>query len=220
MNTSIAARIAAISKELPEHVLLLAVSKYHSEESIMQAYMAGQRHFAESRQQELLRKARNLPPDIQWHFIGHLQSNKIKTIAPIACLIHSVDSENLAMALEQHSMQHNATINCLLQVRIAQETTKFGFLMEDIKNFFSQQKHLAMPHVRICGLMGMATNTAEHHIIRREFHAIRALYDDIKNTHHLPHFNQLSIGMSSDYHIAIEEGSTIIRIGSSIFGDR
>jgi pyridoxal phosphate enzyme (YggS family) len=209
-----------IRQQIPPQTLLVAVSKNHSEDSILQAYACGQRHFAESRPQELSRKAQVLPKDIVWHFIGHLQTNKIKIVLPLAHLIHSVDSEHLLQEMERYCCANNCTANCLLQVHIAQEEQKFGFLPCELTDFFIQNKELGISHIRLQGLMGIATNTEDMDVVRSEFGLLKDLYGQVQTLKPNLHFTRLSMGMSGDYKAAIEMGSTLVRIGSGIFGER
>lgn len=211
-----------ILSELPSHITLVAVSKTHSAEEIMKAYEAGHRIFGENKVQELVPKYDQLPKDIKWHFIGHLQSNKIKYITSFIHLIHSVDSLSLLKEIDKYGIKYNRIVNVLLQVYIAKEESKFGFDEEELMAMFQSPNYLACNHVRVCGLMGMATNTGNEVIIRNEFKSLTVLFRKLKETVFLntDFFKEISMGMSSDYIIAIEEGSTIIRVGSRIFGKR
>jgi pyridoxal phosphate enzyme (YggS family) len=204
------------------HATLVAVSKTHSVEAIRQVYNKGIRDFGENRVQELLEKAPLLPDDIRWHLIGHLQSNKVKYIAPFIHLIHSVDSPKLAQIIHQQALKNNRTIDILLQVHIAMEESKFGFSEEELTDFLHQGEWGKWHGIRIRGLMGMATFTEDVMKIRNEFRGLKALFQQIKQTHFKsePHFDTLSMGMSGDYQVALEEGSTMIRVGSLIFGQR
>lgn len=201
---------------------LIAVSKTHPSEQIMEAYRAGQSDFGENKVQELISKAPLLPNDINWHLIGHLQSNKLKYIAPFIHTIHSVDSLKLLSLIQKEAQKNNRTIECLLQVHIAMEETKFGMSEAELTSLLTSGEHLTMDHIRIRGLMGMASFTDDMDQVRGEFRYLRSLFMKIKQTFFAEKefFNQLSMGMSSDYHVAIEEGSTMVRIGSSIFGER
>lgn len=211
-----------ILSELPSHITLVAVSKTHTAEEIMKAYEAGQRVFGENKVQELVPKYDQLPKDIKWHFIGHLQSNKIKYITSFIHLIHSVDSLSLLKEIDKYAVKYNRIVNVLLQVYIAKEESKFGFDEEELMEMFQSPNYLACNNVRICGLMGMATNTENELIIRNEFRSLTVLFRKLKETVFLnsDFFKEISMGMSSDYIMAIEEGSTIIRVGSRIFGER
>ena len=218
---NIAERINSISDTLPGGVTLIAVSKYHPSEAIMQAYEAGQRDFGESKAQDLVKKHEALPNDIKWHFIGHLQSNKIKYIAPFIFLIHSIDSYKLLQEVNRHGEKHNRKIACLLQIHIAQEDTKFGFTPEECMEMLSNEDWRALENVEIRGVMCMASNTEDKTQIAEEFAKVQKLFKDIKTRFFAgnDNFDILSAGMSDDYPIAIEHGSTHIRVGSMIFND-
>jgi len=207
-----------IKSELPKHVTLVAVSKTKPIELIKEAYEAGQRDFGENYAQELEEKEIQLPKDIKWHAIGHLQTNKVKYIAPFVHLIHAVDSLNLLEEINKRAFKNNRKIDCLLQIYIAKEETKFGFSPEECVELLQSEEFKNLRHINIVGLMGMASNTSNNNQIRNEFHLLKILFD--KLSLHNPKFSILSMGMSSDYKIAIEEGSTMVRIGSSIFGER
>lgn len=215
----IAERIKSISETLPRGVTLIAVSKYHPIEAISQAYEAGQREFGESKAQDLKVKYSELPKDIKWHFIGHLQSNKIKYIAPFIHLIHSVDSFKLLQEIDRHGEKNNRRIGCLLQIHIAQEESKFGFTPEECIAMLEEEEWRSLQHVEIKGLMCMASNTDDKQLIAGEFAAVEKLFNDIKRRFFADsdNFDTFSAGMSDDYPIAIEHGSTHIRVGSSIF---
>jgi len=219
---SISERIKEIRAGLPPQVRLVAVSKFHPKEAILEAYNAGQRIFGESRVQELNDKQPALPADIEWHFIGHLQSNKIKYIVPFVSLIHGVDSEKLLTEIDNVCKKQNRKVRCLLQIHIAQEESKFGFSAEECREFLDSGRWKCMAGVEICGLMGMATFTDDLTQIRREFSGLKILFDEIKQTCFAgsESFCELSMGMSDDSAIAIDEGSTLVRIGSRIFGSR
>lgn len=214
--------IIKIRKQLPEHVSLIAVSKFHSEDEIMQAYEAGQRSFGENHAQEISKKYADLPKDIQWHFIGHLQTNKVKYIVPFVHMIHSVDSVKLLKEINKEAGKNGRVVNCLLQIHIAEEETKFGFTPEECIDLCRHVNFSDYANVRICGLMGMATNTDDTEEIRKEFKTLKALLSELKETcfSSSAEFKELSMGMSEDYKIAIEEGSTMVRVGSKIFGER
>ncbi|MBQ8451095.1 MAG: YggS family pyridoxal phosphate-dependent enzyme [Bacteroidaceae bacterium] len=220
MQADIKKSIERISATLPSGVTLIAVSKYHPIEAIEEAYSAGQRHFGESKAQDLRIKQQMLPKDICWHFIGHLQSNKIKYIAPYIYLIHSIDSLRLLQEVDRQGAKVGRTIDCLLQIHIAREETKFGFTPEECRTMLDEGEWCSLPNVRIRGLMCMASNTDNKKQIKEEFHAVKELFDEIRAKHFADtdSFDILSAGMSDDYPIAIEEGSTHIRIGSDIFG--
>lgn len=193
-----------------KHVTLVAVSKTKPIEDIMELYRLGQRDFGENYVQELVEKQQNLPADIRWHFIGHLQTNKVKYIAPFVSLIESVDSLKLLKEIDKQALKNNRVIDCLLQVHIAQEETKFGLDEKELEELMSNH----FDNARICGLMGMATFTGDPAKLRKEFHYLKSLFDKY------PSLQTLSMGMSSDYKIAVEEGSNMVRIGSLIFGER
>jgi len=219
---SIEKAIKEIRKHTPEHVRLVCVSKFNPNEAIMKAYECGERIFGESKVQELCVKFDTLPKDISWHFIGHLQSNKIKDIIPFVELIHGVDSYKLLVEINKQAAKIGKTVNCLLQVHIAQEETKFGFSAEELMTAMAVGEWKELIHIRICGLMGMATYTEDREQIRMEFKKLKSLFDQVKIEFFSAEnsFSELSMGMSDDYQIAIEEGSTLVRVGSSIFGHR
>lgn len=210
---SIKENIASICATLPEHVTLVCVSKFHPAEAIMEAYEAGERDFGESRVQELCAKQAVLPADIRWHFIGHLQTNKVRQIVPFVHLIQSVDSERLLDVIEAEAARINRVIKVLLEVHVAHEKTKSGFDVSELAGALSRIDQ--RKHVQICGLMTMATNTDDEAEIHRCFRALR----DIAAAHGMSD-KILSYGMSDDYHLAIEDGSNMVRIGSKIFGER
>ena len=210
----ISSNIASIRANIPEGVTLICVSKFHSVEAIMQAYEAGERDFGESRVQELLPKYEALPKDIRWHFIGHLQTNKVKQIVPFVHMIHSVDSVRLLETINKEAEKIGRRIKVLLEVHVAKEETKSGFTPEELSTFNFQ--HSTFNYVEICGLMGMATNTDDEQEWRRCFCEIKSLASQLSTLN----TKQLSMGMSDDYLVAIEEGSTMVRIGSTIFGSR
>ena len=212
-----------IKSQLPENVRLVAVSKFHPVSSIEILYQQNQRVFGESKVQELVSKYEILPKDIEWHFIGHLQSNKIKYIAPFISLIHGVDSFKLLSDINKSGEKIDRVINCLLQIHIAQEETKFGFSFDELDDLLQKYDlKKSLTHVRICGLMGMASYTEDVNQVRKEFKLLADYYKKVKKTFFLEdaYFCELSMGMSGDYQIAIEEGSTLVRIGTSIFGQR
>ena len=218
----IKAQLAAIRSSLPATTALIAVSKTHPIERIMEAYEAGQRDFGENKVQELVEKYEALPKDIRWHMIGHLQSNKVKYIAPFVHLIHGVDSFNLLKEINKQGQKNGRRISCLLQFHIAQEDTKFGLSLEEAKAFLAGPEFSLLDHVRICGVMGMATFTENTTQIRKEFQSLHAIYQQLKSNYFSSNaeFKEISMGMSDDYPIAMEEGSTLIRVGSKIFGRR
>ncbi|MBR4265721.1 MAG: YggS family pyridoxal phosphate-dependent enzyme [Bacteroidales bacterium] len=212
-----------IKKTLPENVTLLAVSKTKPEEDIMALYNIGCRDFGENKVQEMTGKYNNLPKDIRWHQIGHLQTNKIKYIIPFVYMIHSIDSLKLAAEVNKQAEKHNKIINCLLQLKVANEETKFGFAPEELKDLCAQNAFSEFKHLKIKGLMGMATNTDDENEIVKEFTEVKNLFNYIKTNYQSgvgEGFTEISMGMSGDYKLAINCGSTIVRIGSTIFGER
>jgi len=212
----IAEKLHQILEDIPSHVTLVAVSKTKPNSAIMAAYESGQRDFGENKVQDLATKAEELPNDIHWHMIGHLQSNKVKYIAPFVHLIHAVDSFKLLKEINKRAQQNERVINCLLQIHIAQEQTKFGFSESEVKSILSEASQFE--HVCVRGLMGMATYTSDIRVVRQEFASLKNLFDELKESQ--PEFEILSMGMSGDYVTAIEEGSTMVRVGSAIFGSR
>lgn len=218
----IAEQIKRLRSELPEGVNLLAISKYQPIESLQEAYDAGQRMFGENHIQEMAAKAAALPKDIAWHFTGHVQTNKIKYMASFVSLIHAVDSFRLLREINKHAAKHNRVIDCLLQIHIAQEDTKYGLTVQECRELLAHEPWRELENVRIVGLMAMGSNTDDMEQVRGEFRQMKQLFDELKETYFAdePSFCQLSEGMTDDFPIAIEEGSTIVRIGSMIFGDR
>ena len=216
---NITERLHRILATLPEGVHLVAVSKFHPAERIVEAYNAGQRIFGESRPQEMAAKAEVLPKDIEWHMIGHLQTNKVKMIAPFVSMIASADSERLIAEIEKQAAKCERTIDILLEVHVAEEETKSGWDIEELRAYIASGAFENMPHVRVRGVMTIATNTDDEEIIRRDFEQIRSIFNEF-----MPLFSEkfdtLSIGMSDDYPIALEYGSTMVRIGTAIFGAR
>ncbi|MFA5816834.1 MAG: YggS family pyridoxal phosphate-dependent enzyme [Bacteroidales bacterium] len=212
----------AIRREIGDQVMAVAVSKNHPAEEILEAYQAGQRIFGENRVQEILAKQPFLPADIEWHMIGHLQTNKVKLLVPFISMIQSVDSLKLLTEVSIQAQKNQRVIDCLLQIFIASEETKFGLDEKEVKNLLTAITQNPLPGIRIRGLMGMATFTDDKDQIRREFRGLKSLFDKIRDEFFRDDnsFNELSIGMSGDYLIAIEEGSTIVRIGTKIFGSR
>ena len=219
---SIQSNLKFIREHIPSDVQLVCVSKFHPIDTILEAYACNERIFGESKVQELCAKYEALPKDIEWHFIGHLQTNKIKHIIPFISLIHGVDSLNLLSEIDNQATKIGKKINCLLQVHIAKEETKFGFSPEELLNIFHSGALKKFQNVQLCGLMGMATFTNDEAQIHAEFNVLKSLFDDVKATYFANDstFSKLSMGMSEDYDIAIEEGSTMIRVGTLIFGDR
>ena len=219
---SIAEQILRLKHELPDGVELLAISKYQPADAIQEAYDAGQRMFGENHIQEMAAKAAILPSDIEWHFTGHVQTNKIKYMAPFVSLIPAVDSFRLLREIDKHAARNNRIIDCLLQIHIAQEDTKYGLTMDECRQLLANEPWRELQHVRIVGLMAMGSNTDDTAQVRQEFHQIKLLFEELKSCYFsdIPSFCQISEGMTDDYPIAIAEGSTIIRIGSMIFGER
>ncbi len=219
---SVASEIIRFTDELPANVRLVAVSKFHPVEKLMEAYSAGQRIFGESRVQELVQKAQEMPADVQWHFIGHLQTNKVRALLPHVSLIHSVDSERLLDCIDKEAERIGRTVDVLLQIHVAQEEAKFGFTLQEITQLANSGKLTAMSHVRVVGVMAMATNTDDDAEIRREFAEAHHVFYTLKEGCFFgdEHFCELSMGMSDDYRLAIAEGATMVRIGTTIFGAR
>jgi pyridoxal phosphate enzyme (YggS family) len=222
METEIAHKIKEIDRKLEgTGASLVAVSKFHPAQAIQDAYDAGQRIFGESRVQELLEKVPLLPSDIQWHFIGHLQTNKVKALIPHVSLIESIDSERLLSLVDRESEKAGKTTRLLMQVHVAQEETKTGFLPSELLDYFKARKFETLKATHICGVMGMATNTDDSERILADFHAIRGIFDEIKSLcPDLRGFDTVSMGMSGDWPLAVECGSTLVRIGTAIFGER
>ena len=215
---SVSNTIIKIKSELPSHVTLVAVSKTKPNELINQAYLAGQIDFGENYVQELVDKHQELPKDIRWHFIGHLQTNKVKLIAPFVNLIHGVDSLKLLEEINKQAQKNNRIINCLLQIYIAQEDSKFGLSFDECIELLQSNSYLNLKNISVVGFMAMASNTDNNEQIKKEFLSLKKFHESMV-TIQLP-LNILSFGMSSDYQLAIECGSNMIRIGSSIFGER
>lgn len=218
----IGANIQKINDEISTRAKLIAVSKTKPVETVLKAYEAGQRIFGENKVQEMLGKQMALPKDIEWHLIGHLQSNKVKYIAPFVAMIHSVDSFKLLEIINKEAKKNNRIIKCLLQIFIAHEETKFGMDREEVFELLNNPEFKALDSIEICGLMGMASNTDNSDQIRNEFKGLKQLFTELKTTFFLNQksFCEISMGMSSDYKIALEEGSTLVRVGSLIFGER
>ncbi len=220
---SIADNLLKYKSELDEvEVKLVAVSKNHPANAVLEAYNAGQRIFGENLVQEMVEKAAQLPKDIEWHLIGHLQSNKVKYIAPFITLIESVDSLKLVKEINKQAVKNNRIIDCLLQIYIADEDTKFGLAYDELIELLRSEEFAACKNVRILGLMGIATNTASEKQTEVEFNELKVLFEGIKLSFFRKddHFKEISMGMSADYKLAIAQGSTMVRIGSSIFGKR
>jgi len=218
----IASNIISLKKEIPANVKLVAVSKTKTTDDILKAYNTGHRIFGENRVKELSEKGEFLPTDIEWHFVGHLQSNKVKHIAPLITMIQSVDTFRLLRIINKEASQVNKILDCLLQFHIAREETKFGFSMDEVKEMMGSEEFRLLDNIRLRGVMGMATFTDNHEQVREEFRCLYGCFNELKNKyfHDQSSFSEISMGMSGDYRIAIEEGSTMIRIGSIIFGER
>ena len=208
--------------DLPQGVKLVAVSKFHPKEAIEEAYAVGQRIFGESKAQEMTAKHEVLPADIEWHFIGHLQANKVKYIVPYVSLIHSIDSYRLLSEVDRLAAKAGRVVDCLLQLHIAREETKFGFSFDECRQMLKQDDWRGLSGIRICGLMGMATNTNDKAQVRQEFASWADFFHELKDGCFAGQetFKELSMGMTHDYHEAIEAGSTMVRIGTRIFGER
>lgn len=219
---SISANLDAVKSLLPEGVKLVAVSKFHPKEALEKAYAAGQRVFGESRVQELDSKQEVLPADIEWHLIGHLQTNKIKTVVPYIHTIQSIDSWKVLSEIDKSASKVGRKINCLLEIYIAQEDSKYGFTFDECRDLLENEDWKALENIQLAGVMGMATNTDDESQIRQEFRSLKVFFDELKQAYFKDDscFCEISMGMSHDYKIAIEEGSTIIRVGTSIFGER
>jgi PLP dependent protein len=221
---SIKANLASIKSQLkPFSARLIAVTKTHPVSVLEEAYMAGCKVFGENKVQEMVEKYEQLPKDIKWHLIGHLQTNKVKFIAPFVSLIHSIDSLKLLEEVNKQAQKNNRVIDCLLQIYIAQEDTKFGFSAAEAEALIGSNIFAMLKNVRIMGLMGMASNTDDNAQIQQEFRRLKQLFDKLKQQTDLPtnvSLTELSMGMSSDYPIALAEGSTLVRVGSAIFGVR
>lgn len=220
--SQVAENIRKFRALVPEDVEIVAVSKFHPADMIMEAYDAGQRLFGESRVQEFLEKEKELPKDIRWHFIGHLQTNKVKQIIGKTSLIESVDSDRLLELIDRESFKAGVITDILLQVHVAAEEAKFGFYPEELLALISVGTIRDLKATKICGLMGMATNTDDETRVKSDFRKLHDLFEEIKKEYHeeLPHFTRLSMGMSGDWPLAVEEGANIVRIGSAIFGER
>ena len=219
---SVSLNFKVIKESIPKNVKLVVVSKKQSDQTMMEVYNAGHKIFGENKVQELITKKNRLPVDISWHFIGHLQTNKVKQIVPFIDLIHGVDSVKLLETINNESKKINRIVNCLIQIHIAEETTKFGFLENELIEILSSSEIKSFENINICGLMGMATFTDDQQQIRNEFKKLKTLFEKVKCNYFSDNenFKEVSMGMSDDYLMAIGEGSTMIRIGSSIFGLR
>lgn len=217
----VADEIRRLHEELPEGVRLVAVSKFHPVEALKEAYDAGQRCFGESRVQELLEKIPAMPADVKWHFIGHLQTNKVRQIIGKTALIESVDSERLLDLIDRESERAGVVTRVLMQVHVAREETKFGFLPEELMAYFTDRRFESLKATHICGVMGMASNTDDMERVRRDFAEIRSIFNRVNELcPDLRGFDTVSMGMSGDWQLAVEEGSNMVRVGSLIFGPR
>ena len=219
---SISQNIVQLKASLPANVTLVAVSKFHPAAALEEAYNAGQRVFGESRAQELTAKQKVLPGDIEWHFIGPLQSNKVKDIAPFIHTIHSIDSLKLLQEVNKQALKNSRVIRVLLEIHVAQEETKHGLSPDECRELLQNEQLAELRNIQICGLMGMATYTDDTTLIEQEFHTLHELFSELKSIYFKgnDNFAVLSMGMSHDYSIAIRQGSTMIRVGTSIFGER
>lgn len=220
MTSLVAEHLDKVRRSLPNGVALVAVSKFHPVEDLFDAYRAGQRIFGESRVQELEEKRVQLPDDICWHFIGHLQTNKVRYIVPYISLIHSVDSVKLLTEIERQAARLPRVVDCLLEVHVAAEETKYGFSPDECLAFLSDFHPEEYAHVAICGLMGMASNTDDETRVAADFATLKRLFDEVRTRFQWPRFDILSMGMSHDYDIAVREGSNMVRVGTTIFGER
>ena len=222
MDYDVKGHLREVRSRLPEGVCLVAISKYHPVEYLQAAYEEGQRVFGESHEQELRQKVEVLPNDIQWHFIGHLQTNKVKYIAPYVSMIEAVDSLKLLKEIEKQGAKNNRVIDVLLELHIAEEETKYGLTLDACRQLLEEGEWRNMAHVRICGLMMMASYVEDDAQIRQEFRTAHNFFDEVKQRYFAesPYFTQRSWGMSHDYPIAVEEGSTMVRVGTAIFGPR
>jgi PLP dependent protein len=218
----ISEKLKNIQTSIPSHVTLVAVSKTKPVEALMEVYDAGQRVFGENKVQEMCDKFDVMPKDILWHFIGHLQTNKVKYIAPYVALIHSVDSFKLLEEINKQALKNNRVIDCLLQFHIAQEETKFGLSENEASELIASNEFKLLKNIRIVGVMGMASFTEDNEAVRNEFQSLKKIFTNLKNEFFSKEdcFKEISMGMSGDYSLAIEEGSTMVRVGSSIFGTR
>ncbi len=219
---NITTQLKEVLADLPEGVRLVAVSKFHPASAIQEAYDAGQRIFGESREQELSVKQPALPQDIEWHFIGHLQTNKVKYIAPYIAMIHAVDTFRLLAEIDKQAAKAGRVIPCLLEIHIAQEDSKYGFTFDSCRKMLLEEPWRSLQHIRIAGVMGMATNTDDSAEVQKEFAALKQFFDELKERFFAddPNFREISMGMSHDYLLAVAEGSTLVRVGSKIFGER
>ena len=221
MNT-ITENLQEVKSQLPENVVLVAVSKTKPNSSIEEAYKVGQRIFGENRIQELVAKSEELPKDIEWHMIGHLQSNKVKYIAPFVSLIHAVDKAKLLAEINKEALKNERIIKVLLQFHIADEESKFGLNLTEAQELLPSERFKSFKNIEVVGVMGMATFISDQNQVRNEFKTLKSIFDTLQSQffQNQPTFKEISMGMSGDYRLAIEEGSTMVRVGSSIFGSR
>ncbi|MFP4556367.1 MAG: YggS family pyridoxal phosphate-dependent enzyme [Bacteroidales bacterium] len=219
---SVVTNLKKLKSELPDNVTLVAISKTHPPEVVLDAYNAGHHIFGENKVQELVAKQEALPSDIEWHMVGHLQTNKVKYIAPFVSLIHSVDSLKLLKEINKQAKKHERVIRCLLQMHIAEEDTKFGLDQKDLAEIMDSEQFKSFENVQVVGLMGMATFTEDTEQVKREFRSLKKIFDDVKKKYFSSSssFTVLSMGMSGDYKLALKEGSNMVRVGSNIFGAR
>ena len=219
---TLADHLKSVQNHIPPSVQLVAVTKTHPVEILAKAYALGLRDFGENRVQEMIDKQPQLPADVRWHQIGHLQTNKVKFIAPFVHLIHSVDSLKILHEINRQALRQKRVIDCLLQVYIAKEDSKFGLDVEEVLQLLNSEEFKSMKNISICGLMGMATFTENETVVRAEFASLKQFFDQLKAQYFVDsaQFSLISMGMTSDYRVAIEEGSTMVRIGSAIFGER
>lgn len=220
--SSVTDNLRDIAASLPAGVTLVAVSKTKPAELIAEAYGAGQRVFGENKVQEMAEKHAELPGDIEWHMIGHVQTNKVRLMAPFVSLVHGVDSLKVLETIDKEAARAGRVIPCLLQFHIAREETKFGLTLEEARELLESESYRGMRHARVAGVMGMATNTDDEEQVRREFRGLRATFETLRGEYFAGDagFREVSMGMSGDYRIAVEEGSTMVRVGSAIFGAR
>lgn len=215
---NIADNIKKFTSELGPEITLVAISKTKPDNDILEAYQAGQRDFGENKVQEMTEKWESLPKDIRWHMVGHVQTNKVKYMAPFVSLVHAGDSLKLLKEINKEALKNDRIIDCLLQIKIAEEESKFGLSRKDAEEILNSEEFKTLKNIRVKGLMGMATFTDDKQQVKREFNTLKAIYEDFQASH--PNFEILSMGMSGDYQIAVECGSNMVRIGSSIFGER
>ena len=220
--STIQANLKEVLSELPAGVRLVAVSKFHPNEALEAAYAAGQRIFGESHVQEMTQKYETLPKDIEWHFIGHLQTNKVKYMAPYVSMIHAIDSYKLLAEVNKQAAKVNRIIPCLLQIHVAQEETKFGFTFDECRELLEAGEWKTLKNIHIAGIMGMASNVDDNEQIKNEFCSLNRFFKEIKQAYFADSedFKEISMGMSHDYALAVEAGSTLVRVGSKIFGER